>query len=159
MRAYADSSFLVKLLAQEPDSKSAVSEYRRLGCPSLFYLSLHELEVRNAIHQRAFHQRRAGSSDERKRIFREKTSAISKLEMLLQRRAFLAVEAEWDAAIDRSRKLSDKYTENTGARAFDILHIAFALELECELFFTSDDRQAKIAKAERLEVMAVMLES
>src|SRR5882672_6677389 len=146
MRAYADSSFLVKLLAQEPDSKSAVREYRRLGFPPLFYLPLHELELRNAIHQRAFHQRRAGPPGERKRISRENAAAISKLEQLLQRRAFLSVEAEWEAAIDRSRKLSDKYTEHTGARAFDILHIAFALELASELFFTSDDRQAKIAR-------------
>jgi hypothetical protein len=60
---------------------------------------LHDLEVRNAIYQRAFHQRRTASSEERKTISREKLSAFSKLELLLQRRAFLAAETEWDAVM------------------------------------------------------------
>lgn len=155
MRAYADSSFLVKLLSQEPDSETAVREYRRLDRPPLFFLPLHLLEVRNAIHQRAFHQRRTESSGERKQISREKTAALSKLEQMLHRRAFLTVAIEWDVALERSQKLSDAHTERTGARAYDILHIAFARELECEVLFTSDERQAKIAKTEGFKVVFV----
>ena len=47
MRAYADTSFLLKLILHEPDSLAAVDEYRRLGRPALFFLPLHALEVRN----------------------------------------------------------------------------------------------------------------
>ena len=45
LRAYADSSFLVKLLARESGSERAVAEYRRLRLPRLFYLPLHSLEA------------------------------------------------------------------------------------------------------------------
>jgi hypothetical protein len=57
MRAHADTSFLVKLLTQEPGTAIAVADYRRLGRPSVFFLPLHSLEVANAVRQRAFHQR------------------------------------------------------------------------------------------------------
>lgn len=153
MRAYADSSFLVKLLSQEPDSGYAIARYRHMDRPPLFFLPLHELEVRNAIHQRAFHERRTEPAGDRREISRQKAAALSKLERMLHRRAFLSVSTDWDPVLDRSRRISDAHTESTGARAFDILHVAFALELECEMFFTSDARQAKIAKAEGLDVV------
>ena len=35
MRAYADSSFLVKLISSEPGTEAAIAEYRRLGLPRL----------------------------------------------------------------------------------------------------------------------------
>jgi predicted nucleic acid-binding protein len=39
-----------------------------------------------------------------------------------------------------------------GARAIDLLHVACALLLDCEVFLTSDQRQADLAKAEGLNV-------
>jgi hypothetical protein len=57
MRAYADSSFILRLVTAEAGTEQAVAEYRRLGRPALFYLPLHALEVENAIRQRAFHER------------------------------------------------------------------------------------------------------
>ena len=54
MRAYADSSFILRLVTAEADSQAAIGEYRRIGLPALFLLPLHALEVRNAILQRAF---------------------------------------------------------------------------------------------------------
>ena len=156
MRAYADSSFLVKLVSREPDSAAAMAEYRRLDYPPLFFLPLHALEVRNAILQRAFHQRRSAAKDERRQIAREKAAAQFRLEHLLQRRAFVDVAADWEIAVSRARQLSDAHTERTGARSYDLLHVAFALELECEVFFTADERQAKIAKAEGLKVVTAL---
>ena len=155
MRAYADSSFLVKLIAREPGTEAAIAEYRRLGLPRLFFLPLHALEVENAIRQRAFHQRRVLSAGQRAQIAREKTAALSRLQRLLDRNAFLEVAADWDDATRRARALSGVHTERTGARGFDLLHVAFALELECEVFLTSDERQGKVAQAERLKVVLV----
>jgi predicted nucleic acid-binding protein len=155
MRVYADTSFLLKLLAQEPASDVAVAEYRRLGTPKLFYLPLHALEVRNAILQRAFHQRRSISSGDRQHVARERDAALARLEHLIVRRALLDVALDMDVAIARAAKLSTTHTERLGARAIDLLHVASALTLESELFLTTDGRQAQLAKAEGMKVVSV----
>ena len=156
MRAYADTSFLLRLISHEPDSLAAVDEYRRLGQPALFFLPLHALEVRNAILQRVFHQRRSITSGDRQNIGRERDAAFSRLEHYLARRALLDVTLEMEPAIARAAKLSAVHTERLGARAIDLLHVACALTLESELFLTTDTRQAQLAKAEGLKVTSAI---
>jgi len=158
MRVYADTSFLVKLLAEEHGTAAAVAEYRSLGRPAIFFLSLHALEVGNAIRQRAFHLRRSKSSGDRAAISRERDSALATLKKLLSRRAFLESSADMDEAIDLARTLSEKHTEHLGCRGFDLLHVALALELECEIFLTADGAQAALAAAEGLDVRGSTVE-
>jgi predicted nucleic acid-binding protein len=155
VRAYADSSFILRLVTGEADSPQTIAEYRRVGSPKLFYLPLHALEVRNAILQRAFHQRRSISSSERQHVARERDSALARLEHLVARLAFLDVTLDMDAAIARAANLSTAHTERLGARAIDLLHVATALTLESELFLTTDARQAQLAKAEGLKVVSI----
>jgi predicted nucleic acid-binding protein len=156
MRAYADTSFLVKLLTQEHGTKAAVADYRRLGRPSLFFLPLHGLEVTNAIRQRAFHQRRTLPASERLSIRRESATSLALLDRYLSRRAFIEISLDTDKATEMARQLSEKHTERLGCRAFDLLHIALALELECESFLTSDRIQSAAARAEGLHVIVSM---
>lgn len=155
MRAYADSSFILRLVTAEADSPAVVAEYRRLGSPKLFYLPLHALEARNAILQRAFHQRRSISSSERQHVARERDAALARLDRLVSRRALVEVTLDMDVAIARTVSLSTAHTERLGARAIDLLHVASALTLESELFLTTDSRQADLAKAEGLKVVTV----
>jgi len=155
VRAYADSSFILRLVTGEADSPQTIAEYRRLGSPKLFFLPLHALEVRNAILQRAFHKRRSISSKERQHVARERDSALARLEHLAARRALLEVSLDMDAAITRDADFSTAHTERLGARAIDLLHVAGALTLESELFLTTDARQAQLAKAEGLKVVSV----
>lgn len=155
MRVYADSSFLVKLLVREAGSDAAVAEYRRLRLPQLFFLPLHSLEVETAIRQKAFHQRRSLPSGERAQVAREKTAALARLERMQERGVLVEVAADWEDAVRRARNLSERLTESTGARSLDLLHVAFALELNSELFLTTDDCQAQVAKAEGLKVVPV----
>lgn len=156
MRAYADSSFIMRLVTMEAESERAMAEYRRLGYPPLFFSSLHALEVRNAIRQRAFHQRRSISSGERQHVARERDAALARLDHLVSRRALLDVALDMDATTNRAAKLSTAHTERLGARAIDLLHVAGALTLECELFLTTDARQAQLAKAEGLKVVTAI---
>ena len=155
MRTYADTSFIVKLLARETGSEAAVAEYRRLRLPRLFYVPLHALEVENAIRQKAFQQRRALPSGERAQVAREKTAALARLQRMLERNLLVEVAADWDDAVRRARALSETLTESTGARSLDLLHVAFALELNCELFLTTDASQGRIAKEQGLTVVTV----
>ena len=155
MRAYADSSFILRLVTGEADSPQTIAEYRRLGSPKLFFVPLHGLEVRNAILQRAFHKRRLISSRERPHVARERDAALARLEHLVACRALLDVALDMDAAITRAADLAKVHTERLGARAIDLLHVAGALTLESELFLTTDARRARLAKAEGLRVVPV----
>ncbi len=74
---------------------------------------------------------------------------------MLSRGLLVEVAVDWDASIQRACFLSGKHTAATGARGFDLLHVALALDLESEVFFTTDDRQGRIATAEGLKVASV----
>src|SRR5437867_566589 len=152
MRAYADTSFLVKLVTDEPDSEEAMAEFRRLGFPPLFFLPLHALEVTNAIRQRAFHLRRSTKSGQRAGIARERDAALARIERWTTRGWLVEATADCDEALLRARTLSERHTERLGCRGFDLLHVALALELECEVFLTSDGVQGALACAEDLDV-------
>jgi predicted nucleic acid-binding protein len=152
MRVYADTSFLVKLLTGEEGTAAAVDLYRGLGRPPVFYLPLHSLEVANAIRQRAFHQRRMTPASERLDIKRIRDIALALLNKYITPRAFIEAAVDLDTAIGIARNLSHKHTERLGCRSFDLLHVALALELECDTFLTADRIQGALARAEGLDV-------
>jgi predicted nucleic acid-binding protein len=152
MRAYADTSFLVRLVAMEPGSEEAMAEFRRLDFPPLFFLPLHGLEVTNAIRHRAFHLRRSAGSRQRAAIARERDAALARIERWVGRGWLVEAVADCDEALLRARKLSERHTERLGCRGFDLLHVALAFELECEAFLTADRVQGALARAEGLDV-------
>jgi predicted nucleic acid-binding protein len=155
VRAYADSSLILRLITGESGAQQAAAEYRRLGRPSLFYLPLHALEVENGIRQRAFHERRVLPSGHRAGIAQERDAALARLVAWVTRGALKELVMDMDLAMDRARELSATHSEKTGARAIDLLHVACASLLESEVFLTSDQRQAALAKAEGLQVTLV----
>jgi len=155
VKVYADTSFLVKLVSDEPGGAAAVAEYRRMNRPRLFYLPLHALEVENAIRHRAFHERRIRQGGERAQIVRERDAALARVDQFLKRGALDDITLDMDSAFSRARRLSAAHSEKIGARAIDLLHVACALLLESEVFLTSDQRQADVAKAEGLQVTLV----
>jgi len=56
-------------------------------------------------------------------------------------------EAAWNANVDLARR----FTSTLGVRTLDSLHVACALELGAEKFWTFDERQAKLARAVGLD--------
>jgi len=155
LRTYADSSFIVRLLSGEVGSEQVISEYRRIERPAIFFLPLHALEVRNAILQRAFVQRQVQSLSERKRAAHNRDAALARLAVYLARRALVEVSTESEPAFMFAHELSMKHTERIGSRTIDILHVANAIALKAEQFLTTDSRQAELARAEGLKVIAV----
>jgi predicted nucleic acid-binding protein len=153
MRAYADTSFLVKLLVKEAGSEKAMGEYRRLEYPRLFLLPLHRLEAANAIRQRAFHERRSATGRQRASVVRERDAALARLDHWASRGWLIEVDGDWDDTMRRAQALSERHTERLGCRAFDLLHVASALALESEVFLTADRVQATLARAEGLAVV------
>lgn len=54
-------------------------------------------------------------------------------------------------AFERSAELARRYGPRLGVHTLDSLHVACALELKAERFWTFDERQAKLARAEGLK--------
>ncbi len=54
------------------------------------------------------------------------------------------------SAFDVARRLAQKHTRRLGTRSLDILHVACAAVLGARTFYTFDERQRKLAKAEGL---------
>ncbi len=152
MRVYADSSVILRLVTGESGAQQTAAEYRRLGRPSLFYLPLHALEVENGIRHRSFRERRILPSSQRARIAQERDAALARLAAWVKRGALMELVLDMDPAADRARQLSANHGEKVGARAIDLLHVACALLLESEVFLTSDQHQAALARAEGLAV-------
>lgn len=141
MIAYADSGFLVSLYAS--DANSALATSLIVSPKPLFLLTpLVELEFANALHLLVF----------RKLLTRAESRAIFD-QFALDRRAGafrtmqLTSEA-WDKAVE----LSEAHSAAMGTRTLDVLHVAAALLLKPDVFFTFDKRQAQLAKAVRLKV-------
>ena len=153
MRVYADSSVILRLVTGESGAQQAGAEYRRLRRPSLCYLPLHILEVENGIRQRAFHERRVLPAGRRAGITHERDAALARLAGWVKRGGLREMVLDMDRAMDRARRLSAAHAETVGARAIDLLHVACALLLESEIFLTSDQCQAALAKAEGLQVI------
>ncbi len=135
MTAYTDTSFLVSLYVS--DSKSHIAD-RLLQGASYFPLTpLHRAEWLHATGQN---------------VFRGTITEVRSQEL----RALFERDAEsglWrdiaipEQAFDLCADLARRYGSKIGMRTLDTLHVACAIELKAERFWTFDDRQEKLAKA------------
>jgi predicted nucleic acid-binding protein len=55
----------------------------------------------------------------------------------------------------RARQLAKRHTAALGTRSLDVLHVACALALRTEAFYTFDLRQAQLAQAAGLSVPGI----
>lgn len=139
MTAYADSSFFVSLYTQDVHSVAA-HERMKLD-PRLWFTPLHWAECFHAVAQQTFQHRISIAEAEAvyDSLKRDQSAAVW-LEVPIPETAF-ALCAE----------LGRRYGPKLGVRTLDSLHVACALELKAERFWTFDERQAKLAKAEGLK--------
>ena len=128
MVAFSDTSFLTSLYLRESTTVAARAAIAAEGV-SLPLTPLGGLELRNALN-RAVHRQRA-TVPERDAMWRDVESDLAK--------GFL-VRVSLDAAElhAKARELSDRYTPTTGARSLDLLHVAAALLLDAQIFFSFD---------------------
>lgn len=109
----------------------------------LHLTSLNRFELENAIQLALF----------RKTILpRHSQPALAALEDDLATGAAVIVPCDWAAVHSRALGIARQYARKAGHRAFDILHIATALDLEAKEFLTFDAKQSALAKAMGLKV-------
>jgi len=58
-----------------------------------------------------------------------------------------------EQAFERCAEIGHRYGPKLGIRTLDSLHVACALELKAEQFWTFDERQGKLAKITGLRVL------
>ena len=140
MIVYADSSFVVSLYLTDVHSPEA---RRRLqDGPPVILTALHRAEWAHALGQ---HQFRETLTAEAAR--RANSQFVSDEATNLWRQAPLP-----ENALDLCADLARRYGSKLGTRTLDSLHVACALELKAERFWTFDERQAKLAKAAGLKI-------
>ncbi|MGO8790754.1 MAG: type II toxin-antitoxin system VapC family toxin [Terriglobia bacterium] len=141
MSAYADTSFLVSLYVLDGNSALAAAQMKRVALP-LSLSPLGEIEIANAFQLRLF----------RKELDHSKVKAAQKLFREDVANGVIALRPLPPAAFDEARRLAEKHTRRLGTRSLDVLHVASALVLRAETFYTFDEKQRKLAKAEGLLV-------
>ncbi len=140
MSIYADTSFFVSLYVRDQHSEKAHSLIE--GRPEIWLTSLHRAEWTHALNQHVFH--REISARQAQQLFRN-------FEHDRQLGLWIAVslpERAWETCVELARR----HCAHLGNRTLDTLHVASALELNADAFWTFDARQAKLAKAEGLPV-------
>jgi predicted nucleic acid-binding protein len=109
--------------------------------PQIWLTPLHRAEWAHAIAQHVF---------QRKISARESQQVCRDFE--LDRRAGLWVEiALPEMAFETCTELARRHAARLGTRTLDSLHVASAIELKADVFWTFDLRQAKLAQANGLK--------
>ena len=139
MSAYVDSSFLVS--SYIVDAHSASVDQHLASTPSVWLTSFNRTEFANAVYQQVFLKRIS---------LADAQLAWNDFEHDCQHGVWTSVEfprGAWDTGIDLARR----YGHSLGVRTLDSLHVASALELKAERFWTFDERQARLAQAVGLD--------
>jgi len=121
----------------EADRRMAVS-------PEIFLTPFNRSELSVAIYRQVFLKRAA--ADEAQQAFRHfEMDCLNGIWNLFE----LPVRA-WDTTTELARE----FAPTLGVRTLDSLHVACALELRAERFWTFDERQARLAEAVGLNTSA-----
>jgi predicted nucleic acid-binding protein len=136
---YADSSFITSLYVL--DAHLPEARRRMAQRPSVWLTHLNQTEVTHAISQYVF--RGVISTSEGGRVYSnfQKDCAQGIWSWIN------LPEKIWASSIDLARR----YGPVLGVRTLDSLHVACALELKAQKFWTFDERQARLAEAVGLE--------
>jgi len=112
--------------------------------PNLLVSPFSRAEYANAIYQQVY-RRRINEIDAKRAWENFESDCRSGL---MQRAVF--PEAAWNRTVD----LAHRFTPVLGVRTLDSLHVACALELRAEKFWTFDERQTRLAEMVGLDTTA-----
>jgi predicted nucleic acid-binding protein len=139
---YADSSFLVAAYIRDAHTVEVL--HRLSAKPVICVTPFNRSELANATYRQSF---------------------LGRLSLTEAHRTWNSFEADFCAGIWEYRDfpaqswetcagLAQQYSPSLGVRTLDSLHVACALELKAQKFWTFDERQARLAEAVGLDTAA-----
>jgi predicted nucleic acid-binding protein len=139
-----DTSFLVSLYVLDANSARAAALMKRVRFP-VFLMPLGELELTNAILLRLFRKEMAASKAK---------SALALVRADIESGIF-SLRPLPAGTYERAKQIARRWSSSLGTRTLDILHVASAMMVRAEAFYTFDLVQGKLARAEGLKVAQV----
>ena len=152
MKPYADTNLFTRLYLQLPETARAlewIEHARRRGSAAIPVTWLHRMEFVNAVQQHVF----AGLAGQRRVTSEQAAIALMSFREDLSRGEFL-----YSSPIDlheleqQFEELSLRHTAKYGFRTYDLLHVASALLLKCDTFWSFDPKASKLAGLEGLKI-------
>jgi predicted nucleic acid-binding protein len=132
----ADASFLVSLYVLDANSARASARIKRAPLP-LLLTEVGKIEIFNAIGLRLFRKElRPAEAKAAYDLFRQDAEAC-----------VVQVVPLPAAAYERAEQIARIHTPVLGTRTLDVLHVAGALVLKANAFYTFDQKQAALATA------------
>ncbi len=139
---YADPSFLTSLYGWDDNTDTAQATYEADSRRPLVFTPWQRFELRNAIRLAVHKLTRAG------RVVPFTPGNIFKrLDADLAAGLLRHQEPDWRETMRLAEELSQEHTEAIGAAAVDLWHVAAALLLRADTFWTFDDDQRHLAAA------------
>ncbi|MBM3858315.1 MAG: type II toxin-antitoxin system VapC family toxin [Verrucomicrobia bacterium] len=156
MKPYADTNFLTRCylpIEAHPPTDDQLAELRGAG-GWLPIVWLHRLELANAFEQHVFAWRTLG----RTRITAEMAAAAQARfrEDCAQPASLLRPTVISPSDLEQQfEELCLRHTAKHGFRTYDLLHVASALLLDCDTFWSFDPKANKLAALEGLKTLAI----
>ncbi len=148
MKAYPDTSFLCALYRLQANSPEAAAYFAAMAGP-LEVTTLLLYEFRQAVRfQIRLHRHNPSKGYSRA----EGKKMLAHLKADLISGDVVTIPAPWPQIHLAAERLSELYTEASGHRSMDILHVATAIELGAGAFLSFDVNQKKLAEIEGLVV-------
>jgi predicted nucleic acid-binding protein len=141
LSTYADTSFLVSLYLTDVHTREA--EQRMATSPVMWLTPFHVAEWTHAVEQHVFRGALSrNEGDLYHQRFQENREGGPWIEVGMPESVF-----------DVCTQLARRYAAKLGLRTLDTLHVASALELKAQRFWTFDNRQKKLARAVGLKTV------
>ena len=152
MKPYADTNFFTALICGGPHAAAAgelSSRARNAAAPPFPVTFLGRIETANAFEQQVFLTRNGVPG-----VHSNPESALVQeaffLDELQQATVLCPVSLPEAALEAKSLALAHRHTAKHGFRTYDLMHVASALLLGCDTFWSFDDRAKKLARLEGL---------
>ena len=139
---YADSSFTFSLYALDDNTAVANQVYQADGRRPLLFTQWQELELANTLRlglQRAKRQQLP--------VRYQMANCLKRISEDLREGRLRRMQLDWPACTRQAERLSAAHTETLGIVMLDLWHVACAIELGADTFWTFDEEQETVAKA------------